>query len=672
MINLPYRTFSQAQQTLANIEPVDYFLAKELTPALLTYAEKNEVSHFSQQQITTLFHLLIYLNQALQAGHTCLPLKNCVHIRLGFECDQDGVISKQGFTFGELTELDTLLSELLVSPTDNNLVVYHNGCLYLRRYYLFEQELTAQLSQRISTIEHYTHQQIKLVIAQLFPEDEQLTEPEIDWQKVAVVNAINKNFSVIAGGPGTGKTYTVTKLLAALVMLQKNAQGIEACQQTRYALVAPTGKAAQRLSESLKNAVQQFQGNIEQDILACIPTSSQTIHRLLGYLPNQPNFKHHQDNLLPLDFILVDEVSMVDLPLLTRLFRALPEHCKVVLLGDADQLPSVAVGSVLADIAPRPHPGFSKQAVSYIEDIIAVKLPKEKIAKANTTINADYLTFLEKSRRFDGQGGIGLLAKAVINGEAATSWQLLKQAEFAKDDLALLPKQQLSLITGSLPNFIETCIKHYYQALFQCETPQQAFALFAKFRILTATRKGQTGVETINEQVLQYFINLGLIHKNTTLFHAMPIMVTENHHKLGVYNGDIGFIWRDSQGQLMAVFEEMPEDTLEDSNEGNHEGMHKNIHQNSEQGIRWLLPTRLPNFEPVYAMTIHKTQGSEFEQVMMLLPDNADNQLLSRELLYTGITRAKKHISIASSASVWSHGVERQVNRYSQLSVVNH
>ena len=508
---------------------------------------------------------------------------------------------------------------------------------------------------------------IKNIVVKLFPDsvnsdsDASITE-DIDWQALAVANAINKDFAIIAGGPGTGKTYTVTKLLAALLMLSLNTKGDESTP--RISLVAPTGKAAQRLSESIINAVQGFRGDIDDDVLDLIPERAQTLHRLLGVIPEQVNFRHNQDNLLAVDILLIDEVSMVDLPMMTRIFRALPAHTKVILLGDADQLPSVAVGSVLADFAPRPHPGFSDTNHQYLTQVTGFEsLTKQVKQTDNAELAkqypeqclkhysvADCVTFLMKSRRFDGKGGIGRIANYVISGQYQESWQLLKESSEVTSNAIDSEQKQLTLLNGSVETWLAPLVSQYYQPLSECKNIADAFALLAKFRILSSTRKGPQGVESLNALVIEILRNKKVIpYKNfaasSDLYPTQPIMISENDYRLGVYNGDIGLLWRNSQGHLMAVFE------------------------NASGEYDWIMPSRLPKFETVYAMTIHKTQGSEFDHVAMVLPEQKDNKLLSRELLYTGITRAKSKLSIASAEGIWQSGVSQQVIRYSGLAL---
>ncbi|MBA6294447.1 exodeoxyribonuclease V subunit alpha [Colwellia sp. MB02u-9] len=707
-----YASFQHASSQLDGLVAVDYFFAKEISQCLGFYltnnlADKQTDDMQSDEQLLSnqqqWFHLLIALSASLRDGHSCLPLAQVAGKRLFSDStSQSASVSEKplvvttdtkGFIFADLKTLSVLMEKLpLVSleqkvEAEQQPIVLSHERLYLRRYYQFEQELKQLVRERRNSRERQVEsaentQQakceldtIKSIVNTLFPDlaaQNELPISAIDWQGVAVANAMNKDFAIIAGGPGTGKTYTVTKLLAALVMLaiadsENSSQGSQnltdessnnessseisansaSFTAPRIALVAPTGKAAQRLSESITNAVQGFRGSIADQVLDLIPEQAQTLHRLLGVIPDQVNFRHHQENKLAIDILLIDEVSMVDLPLMTRIFRALPATTKVILLGDADQLPSVAVGSVLADFAPRPHLGYSALNHQYLAQVTGYQtLTKDSSAlAADEQYSAgDSVTFLMKSRRFDGEGGIGKIANYVIKGQYQESWQLLQPSEPLSND------KQLTLLSGTIETWLTPLVEQYYLGLCQCDKVEEAFALLAKFRILSSTRKGPQGVESLNALVIDILRNKGVIPFNrfessNTLYASQPIMISENDYRLGVYNGDIGLLWRNSQGHLMAVFE------------------------NTQGGYDWIMPSRLPKFETVYAMTIHKTQGSEFEHVAMVLPEQKDNRLLSRELLYTGITRAKLQLSIASSQSVWQSGVSQQVKRHSGLAI---
>ncbi|WP_441003731.1 exodeoxyribonuclease V subunit alpha [Pseudocolwellia agarivorans] len=629
-----YPNFSLARKEIANIEPIDYFFAQDLI----------NVFNLNKSQRVEFFHLLMALSQSLREGHTCLPINVIAKTQYGFISDDTGVVVNHGFVFSDLNTLNDLLTSINISVDAGHPIVFDGGRLYLRRYYKFEQDLFNDITQKVHISHTVDTQQAlyKTCIQMLFPDNPNSNEAntnDIDWQKVAIANALNKNFSVIAGGPGTGKTYTVTKLLAALVYLhQQNTNNIQS--PLKMALVAPTGKAAQRLSESIINAVNGFRGVIDDEILNQIPSETHTIHRLLRVIPNTPNFRFNENNKLNIDVLLIDEVSMVDLALMTRVFRALPEHCKVILLGDADQLPSVSAGSVLNDLAPRPFLGYSSDNAAYLKALTGFQIPSNKSPQSQQLTNSthDSVTFLTKSRRFDGEGGIGLIAQAVIAGNYDQSWALLTGNS-----------EQITHLKGDLISWLLPLIERYYLPIFSCASVAEAFQLFTNFRVLCATRVGEQGVDYINELITSLLVKKGVIRSNQALYAGRPILISENNYHQGLYNGDIGFLWKNESGHLMAVFED----------------------NSNEHDYRWIMTSKLPHFETVYAMTIHKTQGSEFAHVAMILPNQKDNRLLSRELLYTGITRAKNHISIASNARVWRQGVETKIKRYSSYSSNN-
>ena len=661
-----YINFNQAQQKLAGIEAIDYFFAREMLIALSVRSE------LSAEQEQVLMHLFIALSVSLRAGHTCLPLTEISGVHWAVAFDEQGQCSHQGYVFPSTDALSSLLNDLDIGSSEQQPLVFDNNNLYMRRYHQFEGELSQNINERLTQKTSLSLKDISSIVNQLFPSDPptQVKEKEIDWQKIAVANAINKNFTVIAGGPGTGKTYTVTKLLAALLMLHTNNQSSydqsshvqrkSNEQALQIALVAPTGKAAQRLSESIIKAIAGFKGLIDDNILAVMPTQAKTIHRLLGVIPNSPNFSHNQNNLLSCDVLLIDEVSMVDLPMMARIFRALKPEAKVILLGDADQLPSVAVGSVLADIAPRPHCGYSRSNLDYLAQVCQVDQNQLQSTFEQTNLvsetHHDHLSILVKSRRFDDEGGIGKLAAHVIKGQSSQSWQLLESSanrEPSPDKEA----SQLNLVDNNLSSWLTPLVNKFYQGIAQCSDISDAFSLLARFRVLCVTRQGEFGVDALNQWIKDQLVHSS--YASQAGYHGMPIMISENDYRLGLFNGDIGLLWRTSDGHLMAFFETTQQTIDHDKTERLSKG----------KSYKILLPSRLPKYDAVYAMTIHKTQGSEFEHVAIVLPKRAEHQLLSRELLYTGITRAKTKLTIASNSQTWQFGVKTAIKRYSGLSL---
>jgi exodeoxyribonuclease V alpha subunit len=392
-------------------------------------------------------------------------------------------------------------------------------------------------------------------------------------------------------------------------------------------MAAPTGKAAQRLKESVIAAKASLaqQGSVSAETLEAIPETASTLHRLLGVIRGSNGFRHHQGNPLELDLLLLDEVSMIDLPLMARLVRALPPQARLIMLGDADQLPSVAAGSVLADLAPLPHPGYSVANTQHLKALTGVELPAVDAAM-------DHLCVLEKSHRFSGGGGIGTLAKQVIGGAAEASWQALVQGT-----------EQTHRVTGEgFQAWLAGLAEEYYRPVLQAQGIEQAFTALARFRFLAATRVGPLGIEQLNSEIEGALRKRGAITGSGPFYPGRPVMVTENHYELGLFNGDIGLVWPHASGRLQAAFED------------------------AEQRLRWFTLGRLPAVETVFAMTIHKTQGSEFDHVALVLPDQ-ETPLLSRELVYTGITRARQQLTVWADEPVWRAGVERRIQRYSGL-----
>ncbi|HEY5717906.1 MAG TPA: exodeoxyribonuclease V subunit alpha, partial [Motiliproteus sp.] len=422
--------------------------------------------------------------------------------------------------------------------------------------------------------------------------------------------------------------YTVTRLLAAL---QAVAGGT-----LRMQMAAPTGKAKQRLLESISAAKQQLQQDgFAPALLASLPTSAHTLHGLLGVRPNSTQLRHHADNPLPLDLLLIDEASMVDLPMMTRVLRALPPQARLILVGDANQLPSIAVGSVLADLAPLPHAGYSAAAAASIADLCGYALPSVDGA------GQDHVSLLRKSHRFDGSGGIGHLAEAVIELQGEASWQQLQGAAVGTDSDTDDSAQLGWVAPAQHEAWLEAAVARYFRPLLQAPDLAQAFERLAAFRILVPTRVGPQGVEALNIAIENQLARHHAGVRPGGHYAGRPIMVTRNHHGLGLFNGDVGLLWPNAHGVLEACFEQ-------------------------EGGIRRVNLGLLPPVESVFAMTIHKTQGSEFGQVALLLPDRAA-RLLSPELIYTGITRAKQRCVLLASERLWCEALAGRASRWSGL-----
>lgn len=465
----------------------------------------------------------------------------------------------------------------------------------------------------------------------------------VNWQKVAAAVALTRRFAVISGGPGTGKTTTVTKLLAALIEQAK-----QSGEAPTIKLVAPTGKAAARLTESIGKAVAQLP--IEPELKVAIPTEASTIHRLLGAIPNSAEFRHHQQNPLHLDILVVDEASMVDLPMMYKLVGALPKQARLILLGDKDQLASVEAGAVLGDIC-----SFNRFGYSASQSQAVVKLTGYQTLLNNqggTANIADSLCMLQKSYRFDARSGIGQLAKAV-NAGSVQQIDWVWQKSFS--DIAKFP-----LDGQHYSQMVQTMVTEYRGYLQRIEVAdldprteepesietqaRAALQAFARCRLLCAVREGDFGVSGLNQRIERGLANRKLIRVQDELwYHGRPVMVTRNDHGLGLYNGDIGICIRDERQNKLKVFFELPDGS-----------------------VKSVLPSRVPEHETAYAMTIHKSQGSEFDHTLMILPPDF-TPILTRELIYTGITRAKKQLSLYADERILKRGVKVRTERASGL-----
>jgi exodeoxyribonuclease V alpha subunit len=513
------------------------------------------------------------------------------------------------------------------------LILDGQGRLYLYRYWDYENILAGFISDRVKGAAGrapWPPPNVSLIrekLNLLFPAE---SGGEADRQKLAAVSSLLQSFTVISGSPGTGKTATVTKIMALLLELAAGKKMV-------IALAAPTGKAAVRLQEAVKKARETIPSS--ETIRAALPEKAGTIHRLLGNVPNSPYFRHHRENLLPVDAVIVDEASMVDLPLLAKLVQALPETAKLILLGDKDQLTSVEAGAVLGDICGlAPLDLFSREFLGKLETASGDAW-EESLSPGGAAMN-DCLVQLHKNYRFGEESGIGRVSAAVNKGDAAAAVSLLKSGVLA-DISRRGPDQE------GFPSFLRKRVlegfRDYLTAVLRGD-PEEVFDLFDGFRILCALRRGPQGVETINQASELLLAEEGLIEPARRWYPGRPVMITVNDYQQRLFNGDVGIIMPDPEVKELRAF-----------------------FRDAAGEVRKFLPLRLPAHETVYAMTVHKSQGSEFDRVLLVLPD-MDVPLLTRELIYTGLTRAKSFVEIWGREEILREAVSRRVARASGLS----
>ena len=559
----------------------------------------------------------------------------------------------------------TLAASPLVAEGDSSdsprPLVLSGQRLYLRRYWGYERRIDRALRQRLA--------QHGSVPGDLAERLQQLFAPQndapLDWQKLACALATRSAFSIITGGPGTGKTTTVVRLLALL-----QAPAVQADKPLRIRLAAPTGKAAARLTESISAQVATL--DVDPAVRARIPVEVTTVHRLLGSRPGTRHFRHHAGNLLPLDVLVVDEASMIDLEMMANLLDALPAHARLVLLGDKDQLASVEAGAVLGDLCRDAEAGrYSPETRAWLEAVGNERLDGSELLAGTASEHplAQQVVMLRYSRRFGEGSGIGQLARQVNRQAPEQARALLQKGEF-KDiySLPLKGEQDRTLEKLLLNGQAATGPKGYrhYLGLIHSQRPaptldlqapqwalwaREVLSAFDEFQLLCAVRKGPWGVERLNQRATQALFAAGLIESDQHWYEGRPVLMTRNDYGLGLMNGDIGIALRlpEASGSQNLVLR-----VAFARNDG-------------EGGVRFVLPSRLNDVETVYAMTVHKSQGSEFAHTALILPD-ALNPVLTKELIYTGITRAKHWFTlIEPRKGVFEEAVRRKVKRLSGL-----
>ncbi|HPJ38448.1 MAG TPA: exodeoxyribonuclease V subunit alpha [Spirochaetota bacterium] len=498
--------------------------------------------------------------------------------------------------------------------------------LYLYRYHEYQRQVHEEFSVRaVSKNNDVDITLLRKSIDCLFPSG---GEGDTDWQRVAAVAALRSRAVVISGGPGTGKTSTVGKIIVLLIE-----QGIRAGKVPAIALAAPTGKAAARMKEALTRSLESME--IDAAVLDAVPKEAATIHRLLGSVPDSPYFRHNAGNPLPWDIVVVDESSMADIALLAKLLTALRDDAGILLLGDKDQLASVEAGAVLGDLCDTGNVhGYSEGFADYAEKTAGTVIPAERRGDEEPRI-ADSLVVLEKSYRFGAKSGIGELSRAIQRGRAEEVIRLFGEGNYS--DIMLNDPVREEGLTDALTGKIT----EQYGPYLASESPEEALELFSGFTVLCALRRGPFGVERINEQIERILAARGYIDPNEPWYNRRPVMITRNCYELDLFNGDMGVVFDTSQGR-------------------------KVFFPSREGGVRGINPSRLSGYETTYAMTVHKSQGSEYDHVVLVLPDRS-SPVLSRELLYTAVTRARSTVEIWGSPDIVREIIAAPTKRKSGL-----
>ena len=552
------------------------------------------------------------------------------------------------------TDLDQALarSGLVGEGEGNSPLVWQGGRLYLRRNWQAVVDIRRILDQRSQPASELPPpNQLRGLIDALFPVDGAGEGEDPDWQKIACAVAARSRFAIITGGPGTGKTWTMVKLLGLLQSMHRELTG-DGDRPLRILLAAPTGKAAARMTESVLANWAQLPQDFQSE--AYRPDAARTLHRLLGTRPASRHFRHNARNPIHADVVIVDEASMIDLHMMHSLLCALAPHSRLVLLGDKDQLASVEPGSVFGDLCQGAETvAYDAELIEWLQAASGQALPVGN--GPGGLVNQRVM--LRQTRRFDQ--AIAALAQAVNAGQAETAISLLGQGHSALNWLK--PKSEND------PAVRELLVGQGYAAyLAKLARPPEpigpgqgieAVALdawisaclnaYTDFQLLTATRSGAWGVEGLNRRIRQWLAEAGLVEDSGQWFHGRPVMVTRNDYRSGLMNGDIGLCLKlpqaDGNSSLRVVFRKAGGD----------------LHHYS--------PARIPDCQTAWAMTVHKSQGSEFTHTVLALPEH-HNRALTRELVYTGLTRARERFTLlAPSVQVFAGAVKQRTQRSSTL-----
>lgn len=647
-------SIQQFTQTL-NANSLDIALVKT---QLTAYFENSALAaDMLASEIQTACALLLALQQAQCQGHSHLKLtdlaKQCYFADIN---EVEPVEFKRvGYTFPELGQINHVIQLMQQHPIHGALLVLHENCLFSQKIFEYEQYISFHVSQRIQTLTARIAPQALQLFKQLYPNPE--TNP---WQPIASLTALTQPFYIINGGPGTGKTYTVLRTLLLILAQHHGKLSIGLC--------APTGKAAQRVSESIINEVDALKKHsIALDLLEHIPEQATTIHRLLAIRKGSGEARYNSQHPLPYDLLVIDEASMLDTALFYRLLNACRSDTRIILIGDTAQLPSVESGAVLHDLMPKFVNVFSDSICTWLDTFspnlsqhISQSIPQNGEVRRETYTN--YATTLLKNMRSNAR--VNEVANAIYSSDTPTMMTKLADVQTLWSQTApdITPLSQGLLLNNinSGDNLheqlkVETtrCLlaltTAYYEPLLTCSDPVVAIELLKQFRILTPIRKGPFGVTGINYQIEQYLLKqiYDTSKKSVNgMYHGRAILITQNDAQLGVFNGDSGVVLLNDENVLTAYIDRGKQPPLAIS------------------------PYRLPEVQSLYAMTIHKTQGSEFDKVFIILPPD-ESAGITKELIYTGITRARSYVAVSGTTEALTRAIAKHHQRNTFIRILD-
>ncbi|GBL05936.1 exodeoxyribonuclease V subunit alpha [Glaciecola sp. KUL10] len=601
-----------------------------LVDRILTYYPYSASGNNENEDI--LFALLLSTHQHLQQGNTCLPIEKIANQRLFASAPHGDLVEleidfKAGICMPESNILLAIFEQWTSQQNEVIPYIVIDNKIIIQRYYQYEQDIARYISN-LSTQTlglNQIEQSGKDLFNDLFP-----IQSSIDLQAIAAANALRHSFMILNGGPGTGKTHTIARILVLLTHFFPN---------KIIQLAAPTGKAAQRLSESLSknfNSLAKHEEKLVRDIVGVLSPESITLHRLLGASIGKTSTLKNEQRKIACDILIIDEFSMVDVALFTKTLKACKPGIQIILVGDTAQLPSVEAGNLLSDLCRDSDDKMSDENQTFIKQFCRYDLQPSSCSAY------DHIVTLKQNRR--SNQSVNKLASSIV------------QQDFKKLD-DLLAGQHNSLISkhdcsesdfyNELQRKISALLNEYQQALVSAKSPKELLNEMGKFKVLSPVRKGKYGVEGLNKRICQHLCSLPAYVNEINLFHGQAIIIVENDYSNNLHNGDIGVIWDKQHGksqakELIAVIERENAPPLE------------------------LSINRLPKFESAFALTIHKTQGSEYNTVLIILPFG-NSEACTKELLYTGVTRAKQQVDIVATKQVLMQSLNRTNQRDTML-----
>lgn len=575
----------------------------------------------------------VLLSRAMREGNICLDLTK---VQVKELISQNGAFLP--LVLPALEDWRRILTESGLAGKREDyfpLVIDDKNRLYLLRYFRYEERLINFIAERLSDSFNGAWRPggreaddgFGNLLDLLFPREE---SPSPVFQKLAALKACLHPLTIVTGSPGTGKTTSVVKTLALLI-------GLAGDSPLRIALAAPTGKAAARLKEVVARS---------KDVLPCpdwiksrFPERSYTVHRLLGPLPNSPYFRHNEVHPLPYDVVVVDEASMLDLALAAKLIAALSDRAKLILVGDKNQLASVEGGNVFGDLCGEGGGTLSAETLSRIQEHLTEEDLNRITVAPGFGIN-DLIVELKDNFRFPGDSLLGRLSRAVASGDSEAALNILKTK--GQNELVWRDYPGIIFRDGEFKDTVINHFKDYLLAIKNKEDFNTVYLCFDRFRILSPLNQGPRGSVHLSSLAEDILKEADLL-KPGSFPPGKPLIVTRNNYELGLFNGDIGIVMSDApSGRPMAFF------------------------PGESQEAKKIPLSLLPEHESAFALTCHRAQGSEFDHLLIILPD-FDFPLLTRELIYTAITRAKKTVCLWGDIELFKLAVSRRIERSSGL-----